>query len=1045
MDSLVGFVGKNYVLMAGDTNAGRSIMRLKDDFDKLVPIDSHKILAKSGEIGDGNQFCNLIIRNVSLYRIRNETELTTKSVAHYTRRQLATAIRKNPYSVNLLLGGYDKKDQKGSLYYLDYLGSSKKINYGAQGYAALFVGSILDRFWKEDLDFEDGLELMKKCLREVEKRLIIGTRCFLIKMINSDGISVVEKDDILARAVSKFKGKEWESIAQYFKDKDATQCLHRWQKVLNPDLKKGKWTDEEDTLLLKYVKEIGESKWSIVAQKIPQRTSKQCRERWKNQLDPSLNHGPWTKEEDEILIQKHKELGNKWSQIKRLLPGRSDNMIKNRWNSTLRKIANCTPNGLLESNKKRGRPVGSKTKKKKEKPKKKPRKRRNSKIIKKIVIPSSKKNQKSKQHLNKIQNPQIEEKITNPKKNENPLKINNNVKNKNQLLTRLTKLKELNQKDTTLNKKNAPSFNKTFPNKEKKENNESQENKENKENNTKILNHKYIELSSSSESMTNSKYSLSSASFESLSLSLSSSSSFSSSSEASSSSSSASSNKHKKTKPQLKKKKKPTRHSLELKNKSKNKEKRIHKHKHHHSKNRHKTRHKNKRRHKNQKKKYGKHKYNKHQKINAKNKNKKEVNKNLSVEKYHINQSSRNNPHTHHRSRSRSRSRTHYHSHPRSRTYLHSNSHHKKHKLKKNPNLSSKLNESHLQNPKNIKRSKLQQSDQIETKPLNQEFANQQPIAFEKKQIRNISNSNKIEIEKCKGKETNMINDNNGIKEDESIKNNKEKETVNSIGKFLSKQKSLLNTPTRNNREDFFSNYSPFQSNNTPSQAMLYSPSSQFDSINSMNLDPQMEHFVDPKQSMVFSPQINRKREYLNDQENYDPNIINPNVENDYLYISNSYNLSNTPSKFNNLKYHNRSQIQIESETETESELHGEPQFPNFYASGFSPFKTPKTPKFTPKFKKKKTINRNVRSTLKNFTPKSLFSASPYSFGNKNHIFPTSGTLFQSPGYSINSPNTLIQNSPQIAFNSHNNNNLRPNATMLFNNISPNYSPKKQF
>ncbi|KAJ6248435.1 proteasome subunit beta type-2 [Anaeramoeba flamelloides] len=193
MDSLVGFVGKNYVLMAADTNAGRSIMRLKDDFDKLVPIDSHKILAKSGEIGDGNQFCNLIIRNVSLYRIRNETELTTKSVAHYTRRQLATAIRKNPYSVNLLLGGYDQKDQKGSLYYLDYLGSSKKINYGAQGYAALFVGSILDRFWKEDLDFEDGLELMKKCLREVEKRLIIGTRCFLIKMINSDGISVVEK------------------------------------------------------------------------------------------------------------------------------------------------------------------------------------------------------------------------------------------------------------------------------------------------------------------------------------------------------------------------------------------------------------------------------------------------------------------------------------------------------------------------------------------------------------------------------------------------------------------------------------------------------------------------------------------------------------------------------------------------------------------------------------------------------------------------------------------------------------------------------------
>eukprot|EP01155_Anaeramoeba_flamelloides_P028140 Anaeramoba_flamelloidesa831940_24.p1 GENE.a831940_24~~a831940_24.p1 ORF type:complete len:218 (-),score=43.61 a831940_24:39-692(-) len=174
-----------------------------------------------------------------------------------------------------------------------------------------------------------------------------------------------EDDKILAKAVKLHNGQDWDLISTFFSDKNATQCLHRWKKVLDPKLKKGSWSMEEDLLLTNAVKKY-KSSWPKIALVVEGRTPKQCRERWKNQLDPSLNHGPWTKEEDEILIQKHKELGNKWSQIKRLLPGRSDNMIKNRWNSTLRKIANCTPNGLLESNKKRGRPVGSKTKKKKE-------------------------------------------------------------------------------------------------------------------------------------------------------------------------------------------------------------------------------------------------------------------------------------------------------------------------------------------------------------------------------------------------------------------------------------------------------------------------------------------------------------------------------------------------------------------------------------------------------------------------------------------------------------------------------------------------------
>jgi hypothetical protein len=98
-----------------------------------------------------------------------------------------------------------------------------------------------------------------------------------------------------------------------------------------PGIKKSKWTPEEDALLSDSVHEHGITNWTLVAHSIPGRSGKQCRERWMNQLCPSLNKENWTQQEDIILLQQQRIYGNVWSQVAHFLPGRSANAIKNRW------------------------------------------------------------------------------------------------------------------------------------------------------------------------------------------------------------------------------------------------------------------------------------------------------------------------------------------------------------------------------------------------------------------------------------------------------------------------------------------------------------------------------------------------------------------------------------------------------------------------------------------------------------------------------------------------------------------------------------------
>ena len=101
--------------------------------------------------------------------------------------------------------------------------------------------------------------------------------------------------------------------------------------------RKRPWTEKEDALLIKLVEKYGPVRWSSIARSITGRLGKQCRERWHNHLNPEIKKTDWGRDEEWILYLTYYAIGSKWANMTQILMGRTDNAIKNHWNSALKK------------------------------------------------------------------------------------------------------------------------------------------------------------------------------------------------------------------------------------------------------------------------------------------------------------------------------------------------------------------------------------------------------------------------------------------------------------------------------------------------------------------------------------------------------------------------------------------------------------------------------------------------------------------------------------------------------------------------------------
>lgn len=203
METIIGIRCKDCVIIATDRVNAFSIIMVKNDMNKIYQLNDNLVMAVNGEPGDTVQFAEYISKNIQLYKMRHGYDLSPMASTTYVQRNLANYLRsRTPYHVNLMMAGYDTQMKKPHLSFIDYLATTVEVPFGAHGYGSFFTMGILDRVYKPDCTADDAMEMLKQCITEIQRRLVINQPVFQVCKVDVNGIEhlddiVVNPDKVL--------------------------------------------------------------------------------------------------------------------------------------------------------------------------------------------------------------------------------------------------------------------------------------------------------------------------------------------------------------------------------------------------------------------------------------------------------------------------------------------------------------------------------------------------------------------------------------------------------------------------------------------------------------------------------------------------------------------------------------------------------------------------------------------------------------------------------------------------------------------------------
>lgn len=197
--SAIGFIGRDFVILAADTAFRRGTQVISPDSQRVHSIGPRTILAAVGDVGGAKEFATYIAGNVALQEIVHGRPVSTQEAAHFTRHEIARLLRRAPVQADVLIAGIEDSQRsiegrqakcRPQLHWIDRAGSWCELDYAAQGPSAAMAIATLDSRWRKDMDVGEALELVRICLRQLQGRYALTPQGWRVNIVDAAGSRV---------------------------------------------------------------------------------------------------------------------------------------------------------------------------------------------------------------------------------------------------------------------------------------------------------------------------------------------------------------------------------------------------------------------------------------------------------------------------------------------------------------------------------------------------------------------------------------------------------------------------------------------------------------------------------------------------------------------------------------------------------------------------------------------------------------------------------------------------------------------------------------